>query len=145
MPQRIKGQEIQILVISAGNLLSRITDIQSSELTFELEILEEGYIGKKSNDFDMIFNGVTVKMEAHMSNDQAITLAQAIVDRAQRRTGEGARIDVVHVYQFDDGRVVTITVPNLQFQSVPLNNGGRAEYLSVSFEAKSSEFEIATV
>jgi hypothetical protein len=143
MAQRIKGQEVSVLIISGGTLQAKITEITNSEITFELEILEEGYIGRKSNDFDMIFNGMTVKMECHMSNDQAISFTQAITDRAARRTGEGARIDVVHVFEFDNGQFVSITVPNLQFQSVPISNGGRGEYVSISFEAKSSEFQIA--
>lgn len=143
MAQRIKGQEIQVLIISGGTLQARISEISNSEITFELEILEEGYLGRKSNDFDMIFNGMTVKIEAHMSNDQAIQFTQAVVDRAARRTGEGARIDVVHVFEFDNGQFVTITVPNLQFQSIPISNGGRGEYVSISFEGKSSSFEIA--
>lgn len=143
MAQRIKGQEVQVLIISGGTLQARIQEIANSEITFELEILEEGYLGRKSNDFDMIFNGMTVKMECHMSNDQAIQFTSAIVDRAARRTGEGARIDVVHVFQFDNGQFVTITVPDLQFQSVPIGNGGRGEYVTISFEAKSSSFEIA--
>ena len=139
--QRVKGQETIITILKDGELQARIDSISDAEVTFDIEILEEGYIGETANRFDSIFNGMTIKISGHMTNKQLITLATAVVQRAQRAGGVN-RIDMAITLIFPGGDLVTISVPDVHFQSIPITDGGREEYVGYSLEAKGSEFEI---
>ncbi len=143
MPQqRIKGQETVVTVMLDGQLQARIDSISDAEVTFELEILEEGYLGETANRYDSIFNGMTIRAVGHLTNTQLITLAEAIVARAQRRAGGAVRIDMALSLVFPGGDLVTIAIPDVQFQSIPVSDGGREEYVQWTLEAKASEFEL---
>lgn len=143
MPQqRIKGQETVVTVMLDGQLQARIDSISDAEVTFELEILEEGYLGETANRFDSIFNGMTIRAVGHLTNIQLIELANAIVQRAQRRAGGAVRIDMALSLVFPGGDLITIAIPDVQFQSIPVADGGREEYVQWTLEAKASEFEL---
>lgn len=143
MPQqRIKGQETVVTVMLDGQLQARVDSITDAEVTFELEILEEGYLGETANRYDSIFNGMTIRAVGHLTNTQLITLAEAIVSRAQRRAGGAVRIDMALSLVFPGGDLITIAIPDVQFQSIPVSDGGREEYVQWTLEAKASEFEL---
>ncbi len=140
--QRIKGQETIVTILSDGDLQARIDSIRDAEVTFDLEILEEGYLGETANRFDAIFNGLTVRLTGHLTNKQFIDLTQAIVGRAQRRAGGAGRIDIATTLVFPGGDLVNIGIPDVQFGGIPISTGGRQEYTEWTLEAKASEFEV---
>lgn len=143
MPQqRIKGQETIITILQDGDLRSRIDSITDAEVSFDLEILEEGYLGETANRFDAIFNGMGIKLTGHLTNKQFIDFTQAIVGRAQRRAGGAIQIDIATTLVFPGGDLVNIGIPDVQFGAVPFSDGGREEYVEWTLEGKASEFEI---
>lgn len=143
MPQqRIKGQETIITIIKDGDLQARIDSISDSEISFDLEILEEGYLGETGNRFDAIFNGMTIRLTGHLTNKQMIDLTEAIVNRAKRRAGGAGRIDIATTLVFPGGDLVNIGIPDVQFGAFPFNTGGRSEYVQFTIEGKASDFEI---
>lgn len=143
MPQqRIKGQETIITILQDGDLRSRIDSITDAEVTFDLEILEEGYLGETSNRFDAIFNGMSIKLTGHLTNKQFIDFTQAVVARAQRRQGGAVQIDIATTLVFPGGDLVNIAIPDIQLGGVPFSDGGREEYVEWTLEGKASEFDI---
>lgn len=143
MPQsRLKGQDTIITVLKDGDLQAKIDSITNTEVTFELDILTENYLGETSERYDTIFKGMTFKVEGHMTNKQAIEVSDSIVAKAQRRAGGAVRIDMATTLIFPNGDLVTISVPDLSFQSIPITQGGREEYVSFSWEGKASEYEL---
>lgn len=143
MPQaRIRGQETIITILRDGDLQARIDSISDSEISFDLEIQEEGYLGETSNRFDTIFNGMTLRLTGHLTNRQFIDLSNAIVEKAQRRAGASVRFDIATTLVFPGGDLVNIGVPDVQFGAIPLTTGGREEYVNWTLEGKASEFEI---
>ena len=143
MPQqRIKGQETLITVQQDGVPKLRVDTISDTECIFELDILQEGYIGETSDRFDSIFKGMTVRVSGHMTNRQVIDIADAIAQRAQRRAGGAVRFDLTTTLVFPNGDIVSILVPDVHFQSVPITTGSREDYVGFSWEGKASEYEL---
>lgn len=142
MFQRIKGQETTILVIIDGELRQRIDTIQSFDLEFEMDLLEEGYLGEVANRFDSIFNGVKVEMSGHMTSREMLDVADAIVGRAQNRTGGATRIDVSVTLKFANGDLPSVLLPDVFFETVPFNNGARDEYIEFTLSGKCSGYQI---
>lgn len=140
--QRIKGQETIMTVQRDGEPQLRIDSIQDAEVTFEMEVLEEGYLGETANRYDAIYNGMSIRLAGHLTNRQLIDLTEAIVLKAQRRTGGAVRIDVAMTLVFPGGDLVTILIVDVHFQSVPVTDGAREDYVGFTLEGKASEFQL---
>lgn len=138
--QRLKGQEAFIAIMIDGDLQTRIDSVQSLEVEFMMEILEEGYLGETSNRFDSIYNGMRVKIEGHCNSEAYLDLAQAIKERAQHRAGSPVRIDVVASYAFQNGDFPNLMLQDVQFDAVPFSLDSRQAFKSFTLEGKCSEF-----
>jgi hypothetical protein len=140
--QRIKGQETVLSVYSDGNLVTRLDSIQDSEVIFDLDILEEGYMGERSNRFDSIFKGMSLRATGHLTNAELVRFADRVVRRAQRFDDSVTRVDAGLTLVFPGGDLLTISVIDLQFGPIPVNVGGRDEYVEWTFDAKASEYKL---
>jgi hypothetical protein len=47
--QRLKGQEVEVLLVVDGEIQDTTTDIRSFEVAAKTELKEEGYLGEKTN------------------------------------------------------------------------------------------------
>lgn len=134
--QRIKGQEVEVLMVVDGVVQNTITDVRSFEISVQTEILREGYLGEKTDRRDEKFNGVTGRIELHYENKDVFDLIQSIVNRATRQS-PGTKVNVKATLNFPNGERTRVLIPDVYFGEFPLNFGGRGEYgtLGVSFEA----------
>ena len=138
---RIKGQETQVTVIQDGDPLLQITAIRNTDISFDLEQIEEGYIGETFNRMDSIFNTVSVKLELHLVRKDVILLSGRIVDRAKRRVGGVTRIDVLTTFVFPEGDLLGIGISDVQFAPIPISIASRSDYVTLTLDGKASEFE----
>lgn len=142
--QRIKGQEVFVAVIIDGQLETRIDAVQSATITPKFEKLEEDYIGETTTRYDEIYKGVDVSLELHLTNQQAMILATAIRQRAKRRAGGATRIDVSGSFLFPGGDFPTLAIPDVFFEDIPFEVGGRSEYVNVTLTGSASDYELLT-
>lgn len=138
MAQRIKGQEVEVLLVADGAPVDSLTDVRSFDVTFQLEILTEGYLGETTNRRDEVFNGISGSMELHFEDPGVFEFISAVVDRAQRRT-PGVRVNIKATLAFPNGQRTRVIIQNAFFGDIPLSFGGRSEYgtLSLTYEAES--------
>ena len=141
MSDRIKGQEVALSITVDGALQTTIDTIQSAEMEFELDLLEEGYLGETSDRVDSIYKLMRVNLEGHVSNRGYVELADAIVQRAQRRAGAAIRIDVVGTFRFPDDTTMSILIPDVYFEAIPLSVGGRAEFVGFTLAGKARGYQ----
>lgn len=137
--QRIKGQEVSLMLIVGGEVQSTITDFRHFEVEFQTEIQKEGYLGETTDRRDEIFHGVRGKMELHYENQDVLKLTQAIIDRAQRRQ-PGLQINLRATLNFPNGQNPKVSIPNIYFGPQPYNFASRSDYgtLALDFEAASA-------
>lgn len=137
MAQRIKGQEVAVLIISDGVPQTALFDIKSFNLSFKQEIKTEGYLGETSDRKDSIYSGIAGSFEAHVESAEFFTFFLAVVDKARRRT-PGVQINIQTTLNFPNGDRPRVLIPNVEFGELPLNFGSRSDYgaISISFEAQ---------
>lgn len=140
--QRIKGQEVSIAITVDGALQTQIDTIQSAEIEFELDLLEEGYLGETSDRVDSVFKLMRVQVTGHANSQAYMELADAIAARAQRRAGGAVRIDVVGSFAFPNGDFPSIVIPDVFFEGIPFNIGARDEYIEFTLSGKGSDYAI---
>lgn len=141
MAQRIKGQEVEILLVVNGEPQAALFDIRSFELAFQNEILTEGYIGETTDRRDSIFKGVSGRFEAHVETEQFLAFYTAVTNKARRRT-PGTQINIKVTLNFPNGDRPRILIPDVEFGELPLNFGSRSDYGTVSINFESSEASV---
>jgi hypothetical protein len=141
--QRIKRQEVSVLIIVDSVQQDTITDVKSFEVAFQTEVLTEGYLGETTNRKDEIFNGVKGKMTLNFENQAIFTLFQSIIDRAQRRTA-GTQINIKAALNFPNGERPKIFINDVFFGELPMTFGGRSEYGEVTLDFESANARIVT-
>lgn len=143
MPQqRIKGQEVSIAITVDGALQTQIDTIQSAEIEFELDLLEEGYLGETSDRVDSVFKLIRIQITGHTNSQAYIELADAIAARAQRRAGGLVRVDLVGSFAFPNGDFPSIVIPDVFFEGIPFNIGARDEFVEFTLSGKASDYAL---
>jgi len=140
--QRLKGQEVTLSIILDGAVQTTIDTIQSSEIEWEIELLEEGYLGETSNRVDSVFNLIRVMVEGHTNSQSYLELADAIASRARNRTGGALRIDIVGTFAFPNGQLPSVVIHDVFFENIPFNIGARNEFVSFSLTGKASDYKL---
>lgn len=139
--QRVKGVDTELLVI-AGRDPQLINDaIKSLEISIDMEIKEEMYLGEKSNRTDEVYNGVSGKIEFHSASGDTFTLIKAITDRAKRRVA-GIKFNLKTTLNYPNGDTPRIIVPDLHWGAIPMSFSNKNDYVGFSLTWKADDFRI---
>jgi len=135
---RIKGQEVDVLMMDNGQMVGSLTAIKSFDFKFQLELMSEGYLGERTERKDSIFKGVSCSMEVHHDDRQALALFVRIVEKAKRRV-PGSTINIKATLNYPDGTRARIFIPDVEFGEIPVNFGSRSDYGTTSLDMEASE------
>lgn len=139
--QRIKGQEVSLIITSSGDLEAELTDIKSCEFTPQFEIKEEGYLGETTNRTDEVYNGVKGSITMHIHSGDAFDFIQKVKDRAQRKTPD-VQFNIGGIFVFPNGEIRTISVPDAHFGAVPISTNDRGDYTELKYEFAADDFSV---
>lgn len=138
---RIKGQEVDILLLENGQMVGSLSAVKSFEMKFQLEIMSEGYLGERTERKDSIFKGVSASMEVNHDDRAALGLFARIVEKAKRRV-PGATINIKATLNYPDGTRARIIIPDVEFGEIPVNFGSRSDYGTTSLDMEASEARV---
>lgn len=141
MAQRIKGQEVSIIVVAGGSTVDTLTDIMNFNMEVSLEMLEQGYIGETTNRYDEIFNGAKFDFEMHQSSQDFLTFEKQVEARA-RRDQPDLEFNIVVTLNFPNGETPIVTLPDVSFGAIPFNVGSRKDYAKVKIQGACSELDV---
>lgn len=134
---RFRGQETQVRVSLGNNILRTITAIESLTITPNISLLEKDYLGDTTTRLDEIFKGASFELSFDPESTEFLQLAQAVIDRASRRTAQSAvRINIVTTINFPNGKRPRITLPDCKFGDMPIGVAGRDQYGNVKLSGK---------
>jgi hypothetical protein len=136
--QRLKGQEVRIVVNLNGRTMSAIDSVGSFGDTIEFEIKSDGFLGEPVNRFDEILNGYGGDFEIQVTTSQWIILQQAIRDRATR-VQPAYLFNIVRTDLFPSGESLIVTYVDVHWGEQPTTIGGRGEYVKIKASFKCSE------
>lgn len=140
--QRIKGQEVSLTITVDGALQTQIDTIQNAEVEFEQDLIEEGYLGETSDRVDSVFKLMRVQVVGHANSQAYLELADSIARRSQRRAGGLVRVDIIGSFAFPNGDFPSLIIPDVFFEGIPFNIGGRDEYVEFTLSGKASNYKI---
>ena len=139
--QRIKGQEVEVILVLNGVVQDSITDVRSFDVGREFETTEEGYLGEKANRYDEFYKGYTGSIELNFGSPDVFDLMQSIQDRAQRRE-PGTLINIKATLNFPSGERRRVLLQDAFFDSIPMSFGSRGDYGTVSLSFKGADVRV---
>lgn len=140
MQQRIKGQEVTVVVAVGSKPELSLTDITNFNANVKLETKQQGFLGEFSDRVDMVYTVTGFDMEVHLHSQDYLRFAQAIKDKAQRVTPDVV-FNVTVVLQFPNGETPTVVLPDVAFGEIPLNVPARVDYVKSKVQGICSNHE----
>ncbi len=132
-PQRVKGQELSINVVSGGVLEDTFTAISDFESEDKLEIIEKGYLGEKTNRHDEIYNGAKGSFSMHLTTQDFYRFKKKVRDRAKRITPD-VQFNITKTLFFPNGDAPTTTFADVKFGPIPEKVSARNDYVQVKLD-----------
>ncbi len=141
MAQRIKGQEVEVIMVVGGVAQATTTDVRNFDFVFQTEMLKEGYLGEVSDRYDTIYRGIKGKLEFHFENEDIFGIITAIVDKAQRRL-PGTQFNVKATLNYPNGQRLRVLISNVEFGEIPVGFSGREAYGQVTLDFAASSAQL---
>lgn len=141
--QRIKGQEVELILVVNGAPQTDTTDVRSFEVALKTEMLEEGYLGETTNRYDEVFKGVRGRIELNFENQSIFAMFQSIVDRARRRVA-GVQINAKATLNFPNGQRPLALINDIFFGEIPINFASRSDYGAVTLDFQAADITFIT-
>lgn len=136
--QRLKGQEVAVRVIQAGNVITSIDSISAFNDNVALELKEQGYLGETVNRFDEILNGFGGDFEFHVNRADWNDLVEAIISRATRKVPDLV-FNVVRTDFYPNGDTAIFTYQDVKWGPIPSSVASRGDYVKPRMEFKCEE------
>lgn len=135
---RLKGQEISVRVVDAGQVVDSIDSVSSFNEEVKLELKEDGFLGETANRFDETMNGFGGDFEFQVHNARWVAFQRTIIDKAQRRA-PGRIFNVVRTDFYPNGDSVVYTYIDVHWTSMPTSIAAKGEFVKVKATFSCSE------
>jgi hypothetical protein len=142
MSQRLKGQETAFAVVGPDGEEQGLGDVVSAEFVFRFDILTQGLLGETSDRKDDIFKGTRGRMQVQIEAQEAFRFIERAKDRSQRRRPASDQFNITSTLALADGSRVRAAFDNIFFSDMPVQVGGRDEFvtLDIEWEAEDGRF-----
>ena len=138
MGNRLKGQETSIALVSSAGTEEGFADVKSFDFQWDRETMSEGYLGKKTEDKDAIFKGVSGKIELHVRSAKVLDVVNKMNEVTKGRL-PGEQFEIVSTIEFPEDGTRRIVIPAVEFGTIPFTTPGRAEYTTITLEYTASD------
>lgn len=140
---RVRGEQSQVRLLVGGELEQTISAVKECTINLNFKVLTEAYLGETTVRKDDLYEGIAGTFTIHPETRDVFDLLVRLRDRAQRRQQAGEpTVSLVTRIQFESGQAPLIVVPDLHFGTVPINIGGRDQYIAIPFSWEADDFNL---
>ena len=128
---RIRGQELKVLVVTDGSLEEEFQEITDFSIEPEMEGKSQGFLGELSNRKDDIFNGFKFTLGMQIHSSRLFLFINSVIER-QKRLAPLRTFNVSGIFTLPDGQgSVAATIPDVKWTSMPITVGSRGDYVTI--------------
>lgn len=139
---RLIGKDVQIRITRGGRPLTSITAVKSLVWTINTRVLTEQYLGESRQRKDTIYDDTSVAVVIHPESAEAVDMMVGIANRAISRDPNADQVNITFRVSFPNGEVRRITLPQVEFAPMPLNVGGRDQYVDLTLNGEAEQFTV---
>ncbi len=136
--QRIKGQEVTVIMSIDNKVDDKVGPFTDMTATLRKEIIEGEYLGQTTTFFDDVFKGCMIELTYHMRAARILKIIDRDIKRARFQTGGLVRADISAQMAFP-GQVVPYNFLDVRFDEHPLTVSDRKSYVEGKLKAYASE------
>lgn len=141
--QRIKGQEVSLILTRDGALEDTLTDIQEFEFEPVFETKEQGYLGEKNDRTDYYFKSGKFSMTLNLHKQDWFKYLGAMMDKAKRNTPD-VTFNITAVMAFPNGETPQVALNDVSWGGVPHTISSRGDYVKVKLQGICDDVSIVT-
>ena len=139
---RLLGQDVQIRLTLGGTPLTTVTAVKNFVFETRQRILTEQYLGETQNRQDSIFDEVGGSFVVHPEDPEILKFQKALADKAIARSANEQQVSISFRVTFPSKKVAKIVIPEVEFDPVPFNVGGRDAYVDMTFTYKAEKYTL---
>lgn len=141
---RIKGQEVTIIVSVDGEIREEISEVTKFSEEDVYEIISKGYLGQLSEEKDMIFKGTKGSIDLDISSQKLLAFRNLVREKAQRIKPD-LEFTISIVLSFANGDTPTINYRGCAFGGFPLEIADRVQYVkcTINFECSGGDARLS--
>ena len=139
--QRIKGQEVSILIVANTELQHTLTDVQNFNIEVELELISKGYLGEKTERKDFRLKGIKFDGELHIHSQDVLSFVQKVVAKANR-TQPGLIFNITGVFSFPNGDTPELLLNDVAWGAIPFKIGSQGDYVQLKLQGECSDLDV---
>jgi hypothetical protein len=140
--QRIKGQEVAIIITQDGDVQNTLVDIHNFDIEFSSEIKTVGYLGQKTDTNDDVYHGVKFNLEMHTFTQDWLRFLVAMHDR-QKRNNPTTVFNIAAALFYPGGDEPQIFIPDAKFGPVNMTVPNRTDYVNKKISGASDDYDLA--
>jgi hypothetical protein len=140
---RVRGQEVEVRVITDGELETALTAIQSFEGELQFEQKDEGFLSEKTNRKDFIPTGARFSFSMQPESQDYFVFQQKVLELA-RRDVPSRVFNVIAIINFPNGDTALYQFNDVSFGNLPFTVGSRTDYATVRIEGSCSDVAVLT-
>jgi len=140
MSQRLRGDEVSVLVTTGGVLEDTFDAISNFNLEIMTEVISTAFLGEKTERKDDIFKGVKFDFEMQVAKQNVFTFLDKVKKRAQRITPD-LQFNITGVFNYANGDTVVATIPDAKFAATPIQTGSRSDYVKLKISGEADDWE----
>jgi hypothetical protein len=137
----IKGQDIEVSVLADGVTQNVLTMQKDFNVNFKTKIIEEGYLGRTTQDYDTIYDGVGGDIGFNFAKPGVFKFVEMVVSKARARE-PGVVVNIRATFNFPQGGRARVVFRDVQFGELGMGFGGRGERGTLKTPWSCSEFQV---
>jgi hypothetical protein len=141
VPQRVKGQEVAILITRGGVLENTLVDIHNFNWEFNSEVKIQGYLGEKNDRTDDVYHHTKFDYEMHTHTQDWLRFVVAVHDRQKRNT-PNLVINISAVLEYPGGDQPVLFLPDCKFGPIAIANPQRADYTNKKWQGACDDYDL---
>lgn len=128
---RLRGQEVQLLVLDGANRVEEIKAIGSYDVASKYEIQQDGFIGETTDEYDFIYSGESGSFKFQINSSKWARF-KARINAKARRVQPTLTFNIVRVQLFANGSSLTTTYQNVAWGEIAESGGSRRDFVSLN-------------
>ena len=135
MSERFAGQEAKLAIVNSTTQDPQCPDVAlvSVNVTLKNELVKRDFVGETGPDYREFADGYDVEAEVELTNAaQIVTFVNALQAKAKGKSTD--QFQIATKYVSPDGGSFRVVLPDVRWDSVPLNLGGRKDFLKTTLK-----------
>ena len=142
MSLRLKGQEIILQAVSAGQVVTEVSAIASFNDSVMLELKEDQFLGEPVNRFDQVLNGFSGDFEFQLEEATWTDFVNLIVAKAKREQPD-LLFNMVRTDFYPNGQTAVIVYQDVSWGAIPTTIASKNDFVKVKMEFRCSKRSVS--